>query len=411
MIRLCTNSKQRWELKGERDMQQEGVNGTILQKPDLCARKRHKSGSARRYRERRGASSSSTSASIDSLAFLSQKIEAIRTSDEQYLGEYCMDIPKSFTNLQKTCQKFLELSRCQYEVDYSGCNTVADKIIRLTEWFERQVESFGYNLSLHKSYGDECLHFVLYYPLPELEWMICVFYCAPANYLSEKGGELYKKYIKFISDSMGIGIGSENNHENYILDTILTWMDEFNDSIYDDIDEDRLKIVNKYKKGGEFHKLFEEIDKLPFLSSEGFTKELQDYRKVCPNDELELVECMLEGIPVVRKMNVNLYDFIPDYERDDPESELKIALPWTTAILYSCNDGIGDELVDSINSDVQCGSEVSSWIVSLTITEDINANDLKTFGNDKSIGKKFSKWIEKFNKLTEKFDKYEQSQR
>ena len=411
MIRLCTSSKQQWEQKGEKEaMQQAGVNGAIPQKPDFSFRKRNESGSARRCRGRRGASSSSTSANIDSLAFLSQKIETIRTSDEQYLREYCIDIPKSFANLQKTCQKFLELRRCQYEVDYSGCNTGADKIICLTEWFERQVESFGHNLSLHKSYGDECLHFVLYYPLPELEWTICVFYCAPANYLSEKGGELYKKYIKFISDSMGIGIGGENNHENYILDTILTWMDDFSDSIYDDIDEDRLKIVNKYKKGGEFHKLFEEIDKLPFINSEGITKELQDYRKICPNNELELVECMLEGIPVVKKMNVNLYDFIPDYE-DDPESEVKIAIPWTTAILYSCNDGIGDELVDSINSDIQCGSEVSNWTANLTIREEINANDLKNFENDKSIGKKFSKWIEKFNRLTEKFDKYEQSQR
>jgi hypothetical protein len=392
-------------------MQRAGLNIQIPSSSLFCSQRRNKYDAVGKRGGRRMCNSSS-SPSSDPFAFLKQKIEEIRISDEQYLSRYGIDIKGSFEKLKRTYKKFSEYYSFEYEVDYTGCETTADRILKLAESFDAQVESTGFYMSLSKDYDATALNFVLYYPLSELDWTICIFYCSPADYLSEEGSLIYKKFIKYISCCMGISIGVEDNVENYFLEAIINWYDEGIYSSDDEPDEGKLHIAKMYQRGGRFQKLFQEISNLPRMNEFDINKELENYREKCPHEELELVECMIDGVSIIKKMNVCQYDFTPDVDTEnDDYCDGKVMIPWTTAILYSSHDGLSDDLVDCINTDVQSGLEAVSWMANLILTDETTPTELKEFEANKDLGEKFEKWINGFNKLTEKFDRYEQPQR
>lgn len=393
-------------------MQRAGLNIQIPSSSLFCSQRRNKYDAVGKRGGRRVAHSSSSTPSSDPFAFLKQKIEEIRISDEQYLSRYGIDIKESFEKLKRTYRKFSEYYSCEYKVDYTGCETTADRILKLAESFDAQVESTGFYMSLSKDYDATALNFVLYYSLSELDWTVCIFYCSPADYLSEEGGLIYKKFIKYISCCMGISIGVEDNVENYFLDAIINWYDEGVYSSDDEPDEGKLYIAKMYQRGGKFQKLFQEISNLPRMNEFYINKELENYRKKCPHEELELVECMIDGVSIIKKMNICQYDFTPDVDTEnDDYCDGKVMIPWTTAILYSSHDGLSDDLVDCINTDVQSGLEAVSWMANLILTDETTPTELKGFEANKNLGEKFGKWIDRFNKLTEKFDRYEQPQR
>lgn len=385
-------------------MQQAGVVEEFLPKSIYYGRTGNKTIRPCKSGGRRIKSSSSASGR-DSVAFLSQNIEPIRTSDEQYLLTFGIDVKESFSRLERNSRKFLDFYGYEYNVDYSGCKTSSDKIVRLTEWLSGQVLSAGYELSLSRDYEGKYLSFVIYYPLEELDYTICIFYCAPAQFLSPEGGRIYKDFIKFISDSMGIDIGAVENNSNYYLDAIVNWIDEGNEEFSDESDEDELLISKQYRNGGSFYKLFEEISSQKRLSSNEIMDELKAYLPVCKKDEVELIECMIEGVPLISKMYVGWYDFVPDSYDEEYDDE-RMAIPWTTSILYSSKDGMGDELLECLNSNMQSGIEASRWLNNLPLTGKTKADDIREFEADRNLGKRFGDWMDKFNKLAEKFDNY-----
>ena len=116
-------------------MQRAGLNIQIPSSSLFCSQRRNKYDAVGKRGGRRVAHSSSTPSS-DPFAFLKQKIEEIRISDEQYLSRYGIDIKESFEKLKRTYRKFSEYYGCEYKVDYTGCETTADRILKLAESFD-----------------------------------------------------------------------------------------------------------------------------------------------------------------------------------------------------------------------------------------------------------------------------------
>jgi len=101
-------------------MQRAGLNIQIPSSSLFCSQRRNKYDAVGKRGGRRVAHSSSSTPSSDPFAFLKQKIEEIRISDEQYLSRYGIDIKESFEKLKRTYRKFSEYYGCEYKVDYTG---------------------------------------------------------------------------------------------------------------------------------------------------------------------------------------------------------------------------------------------------------------------------------------------------
>ena len=356
--------------------------------------------------------------SIGTSAFLMQKIDDIRPSETDYANEYGIDLEKSYTHVFKCCKMFSLYSGLKFSFSPKENSTKSQRLSSLVDYFEELISPLGLEFFVSKkTYQGEptdILECAVYRSGRELEDTIVIMYVAPAVYLSPKSAELFKRFMKFFSDSTNIGLGIARNSENFYLDMIINMYEE--DPYYEGNEDDEDMLVRKsvaeaYNENGEFWKVFEEIVSLPKQDAEILSNDIDKYRKECPNEEIGLIEAMIEGIPIVKDMNYYWYEFNPyddglpdEYGRDSCDGFGSSV--FSSAILYSEQDGVGDMLLDMINGEVGSGIMMSGWNIHQYLCEETKKEDILEFIRCKDNVAEFDKWMGKYYTEMKKFDMY-----
>lgn len=367
---------------------------------------------------RLGRGAATAAPSLSAPAFLTSKIEPIRPTDKDAAGMFGIRIDKSYANILACCKRFMKFVGIEFDFKPTVGLTLSQTLGELIEYFENKIEPLGLTLVVSKKFpqGDETdvLQCVVYRWGRELEETIVILYCAPARYLSPAGSHMYKRFMKFVSDSTQIPLGIPEHSENFYLNYIMNMYEEDDFDHYED-DEEVVKekdpVLEKYKVDGEFWNLFDEIYGLSIEKPEELYEALDEYRKQCPKEELEVVEAMMEGIYIVKDMNCFWFEFNPDDDGIEDEygnygSDGFSSSVFASAILYSEHDGISDALLDSVNNEVNAGIMMTGWNIHQWLSPKMKKADILEFMRCKDLCASFDKWLRKFYRATEKFDLY-----
>lgn len=352
--------------------------------------------------------------SLSAPAFLTSKIETIRPTDNYAEGRLGIRLDKSYAFILACCKRFLKFVGIEFDYKSKDGLTLSQKLGELIEYFESKVEPLGLSILVSKKdcQGSETdvLECAVYRWGRELECTIVILYCAPARYLSPAGSQMYKRFIKFVSDSTQIPLGIQNHSENFYLDCIM--------NMYYEDDEEEVKekytFLEKYKVDGEFWNLFDEIYGLSREKPEDLYESLEEYLHECPVNETELVEAMMEGIDIVKDMNWYWFDFNPEDDGIEDEygnygSDGFASSVFASAILYSEHDGISDALLDSVNNEVNAGIMMTGWNIHQWLSPKMKKADILEFMRCKDLCASFDDWLRTFYREAEKFDLYGKS--
>lgn len=350
-------------------------------------------------------------------AFLTQRFEPIRPDKVDVSGLEGLKIKASYGNILRCARRFFKFAGLAFRYVPDEKLNISQQLGELIEYIEKEVEKLDLEFCVTcKNWDGETtgiLQGVVYRRGVELDQTIVVLYVSPAMYLSKRGAGIYKRFIKFFSDQTGISIGITDNRENFYLESFL-WMEE---DYYDEDDPDereeesrRKKIVDAYLKGGEFQNLFEEINALGWQDVRKLTDDLILYCNEGAAGERELAKVMLDGIPVICSMNAHWYDFNPDddglpdeYGR---EYEGSVSGVFSSAILYSEQDGICEMLLDCINNESNAGIEVTGWNIHQWLYPKLKKEQVEDLLRCRYASRDFCNWMDDFYRVTEKFDKY-----
>ena len=370
---------------------------------------------------RKGRGAATSAPSISAPAFLTSKIEPIRHTDKDVAGRFGIRLDKSYAFILACCKRFLKFVGIEFDYEHKAGLTLSQKLGELVEYFESKVEPLGLSIVVSKKncQGSETdvLECAVYRWGRELEDTIVILYCAPARYLSPAGSQMYKRFMKFVSDSTQIPLGIPEHSENFYLDCIMNMYEEDDFDHYED-DEEEVKekdhVLEKYKMDGEFWNLFDEINGLSIEKPEDLYEALEEYLHECPVNETELVEAMMEGIDIVKDMNCYWFEFNPDDDGIEDEygnygSDGYASSVFSSAILYSEHDGISDALLDSVNNEVNAGIMMTGWNIHQWLSPKIKKADILEFMRCKDFCASFDKWLRTFYRATEKFDLYGKS--
>lgn len=371
---------------------------------------------------RKGRGAATAAPSLSAPAFLTSKIEPIRPSDKDAAGRFDIRLDKSYANVLACCKRFLKFVGIEFDYEPNAGLTLSQRLGELIEYFEKKIEPLGLTLVVSKKDGRgsevDVLECVVYRWGRELEETIVILYCAPARYMSPAGCQMYKRFMKFVTDSMAIPLGISEHGENFYLDCIMNMYDEEDFYHYED-DENEEKeenpVLEKYKEGGEFWNLFDEIYGLPEEKPEHLYKSLEEYRQQCPSEEMEVVEAMMEGIDVVKDANCYWFEFNPDDDGIEDKygnygSDGYASSVFASAILYSEHDGISDALLDSVNNEVNAGIMMTGWNIHQWLSPKMKKADILDFMRCKDLCASLDEWLRKFYRATEKFDLYGKSE-
>lgn len=355
-------------------------------------------------------------------AFLTTTIEPIRPTDKDAAGRFDIRLDKSYANVLACCNRFLKFVGIKFDYEPKAGLSLSQRLGELIEYFENKIEPLGLKLVVSKKLpqGDETdvLQCAVYRWGKELEDTIVILYCAPAVYMSAAGGQMYKRFMKFVSDSTNIPIGINEHSENFYLDCIINMYEDEDFDHYDDeeeeVEHEKDPVIDKYKKDGEFRKLFDEINGLPREKPEDLYEALEEYRHECPVEETELVEVMMEGINVVKDANCYWFEFNPDdygieNQYGDYGSDGYASSVFASAILYSEHDGISEALLDNVNNEVNAGIMMTGWNIHQWLSPKMKKADILDFMRCKDLCASLDEWLRKLYRATEKFDLYGKS--
>lgn len=340
--------------------------------------------------------------------------------------QFGIDVGRSYSRMLGSCKRFLKCVGVKYDFKPTKDLSKAQNLGELIDYFEHKLNDMNLSLCVTKKrpQGEEMkiLDSVVYRFGAELESTIVIIYASPAKYLSPSTAAVYKRFLKFYSDCTNIPLGMIGNDNNFYLDCVLNcYDDEIMEEMYENRSEEEdyskhaeahKHIISSYKKDGEFWNLFNEIEHLPQEKAETLYQYMDEYRKDCPNNELELVEAMMDGIDIVKDMNVFWFEFNPEddglpdaYGNTDGDGWASSV--FSSAILYSEHDGVGEEMLDMINSNVNAGICMSGWNIHQWLSPTISKEYIDEFMRCKDLVAEFNKWLSKFCTEIEKFDKYE----
>lgn len=371
-----------------------------------------------RIQSKRGAARK-TAPSICAPAFLTKPIDAIRPSDETVVSSYGIDVKASYECLIKCCKRFSSVAGLNFKFMPNKDFSKSQNLGLLIDYFEELIKPLGISFCVSKltprGENTDLLSFVVYRYGRELEDTIVILYVSPAKYLSPEGSKIFKRFMKFFHDCTNIPLGVNQEGENFYLDSILNmWEDdpfyECEDNEDDEYDEHK-SIALAYREDGEFWNLFDEIGGMPVETAESLSEDIMAYRKVCPVDELDLIEVLYEGIDIVKDMNYYWYEFNPDDDGFPEGGDGYDDAGWasgvfSSAILYSEQDGIGEELLDSINSEVSSGIMMSGWNIHQYLYPNMKRDVIADFIRCKDKVAEFDSWLCRYSRQVEKFDKY-----
>lgn len=359
--------------------------------------------------DRRGAANAAPT--ICSPAFLTSKIEYIRPAERGVSLGFDIDFAKSYKHIRSCCKTFLE--GVGEEFDFTPPSLSMPMMLgELIEYFEKKLEPLGLELMVSRknSYEEfsKVLKCAVFRSGRELDNEIVIIYCAPARYMSPRGCKMFKRFMKFVSASMCIPLGQ--NSDNFYLDMTLETFESDED---EDGNPTELSQVRKmYKEGGEIWNLFDEIEGLPSQTPDKLYKDLERYRHCCPSNELGLIEVMMDGIDVIKDANKFWFEFNPDDDGFDENDycEGYSSSVMASAILYSENDGVSDQLLNFVNSEADAGYLFSGWNIHQWLLPKIRKKEIQEFIRCKDLVASLSKWLSRFYQEAEKFDLYGKSE-
>ena len=346
----------------------------------------------------------------DAFDFLNVAIKDIAVTEEYFIGCFGLNLRGSYERLLTVSAKFLEFFGKPFDFKPDEAEDLTARFDVLTEWFDKQVTDLGFQLATVKrvphDMGCGDIDFVVYNPCYELELKVCVFIVSPVETLPKKAAYLYGQYIKFLSDSMSICMGLEHS-DNYYLSMVLDTYDDPEQDI-DELDEEdrtmlqkRRKLIEDYNTG-RYKKLFDELERVkPYRLVKG----IESYIKECEDaDIVHLFKVLLDGFPLVAKMNIHWFDFNPDEDGLEESTDSYIDVFAQNAILYSFNDGIEDTLLDYLENDYNCGVIPVGWNQKLRLYDGITEDDIREFVDNRNLALDFSKWMVDYYNAVKMFD-------
>lgn len=360
-----------------------------------------------RSRRTKGKKDASAASKRNAFDFLNMEVEEL--GNDITLLSYGIDCSGCYDGLLEGISRFFSYYGKSVDFVPAQGDSYSENLASLINYIMEKSSEMEYKFTA-MSYdpNDEIyskINFVVYAEDYALENEVVVFYACPAKYMSQKGGELYKRFIQFVSNSMGVPLGA--NTDNYHLDMVF---DMYINEMEADPDEEIYvgskengEIAKEYREGS-FNKYFDDIRTMPRVTGTSLLNDLKEYKECCPKDEKELVECMIDGVPLIGKINIHDYDFNPEGYGDDDNSWL--SSPLTTAILYSRNDGVVDAMISNINDEISSGSICYQWTRWLEIGKDLKEDSFEEFDRDHDLLSRFENWMVRFYELTDKFDKY-----
>jgi len=360
-----------------------------------------------------------TSSSPSTSSFLTTSIEPIRISDKDASCCFGIDINESYFQILSCCKRFLRLVGIKFDFNPQSNLSIFQKLGELIDYFSEKIEHLGlkYVVSKKDMFGNDVnvLESIVYRPGTEMDNVVMILYCSPVFYLSPSGSQLYKRYMKFVSDSTCIPFGCSDYGENFYLDCIVNMSDDYLNEYLDENEKRFKNELNKYQKGGEYWKLFNEIDNLPKESVAVLRDDMKSYLQVCPPDEKSLFQVMLNGIDIIKDANINWFNFNPyndglpnEHGRYDDDSYSSAVL--ASAILFSENDGVSDSLLDYVNSDADCGLTFTGWNIHQRLSPKIDKKIVNEFIRCKDLVADLDGWLTDFYVESTKFDLYGKSE-
>ena len=372
---------------------------------------------------RKGRGAATAAPDLCAPAFLTTTIDPIRPTDKNAADRFDINLEKSYANILACCKRFLKFIGIGFDYTPTVGLSKAQVLGELIEYFENKIEPLGLTLVVSKKFpqGDETdvLQCVIYRFGRELEDTIVILYCAPARYLSPAGCQMYKRFMKFVSDSMKIPLGIPEHSENFYLDCIINMYEDEDFDHYENDEEEDVKekdpVIEKYKVDGEFWNLFDEINGLPKEKPEDLYEALGKYFDECPEEETDIVYAMMKGIDVVKDANCYWFEFNPDddgienqyggYGSDGYESSV-----FASAILFSEHDGISEALLNNVNNEVNAGIMMTGWNIHQWLSPKMKKADILDFMRCKDLVAYLDEWMRDFYRATEKFDLYGKSE-
>lgn len=358
--------------------------------------------------------SAAAAPSVCAPAFLTTPIEAIRPNDNKVSVRFGINIEKSYKWLEACCKRFLKFVGVKFDFAPTKGLLRAQQLGELIDYFGKSLEPFGLSLCVSKKtpQGEErnILECVVYREGLELSDTILIFYVAPAWYLSAGTSAIYKRFMKFLSDSTNISLGVNRRSENFYLDMLINCEDAYDFDEPEEPDED--SVIKKYSEGGEFWNLFEEIISLPQETDKTLLADMERYRSQdCPIEEMDLLDAMIEGVPIIKDANMYWFEFNPEddglpdaYGNTDGDGWSSSV--FASAILFSDNDGMAEQLLDCINNEVCSGIMMSGFNIHQWLSPTMKKADIDDFMRCKDLVADLDKWTRVFYNESLKFDKY-----
>lgn len=369
----------------------------------------------KRVSHQRGAAT--TVPSVCSPAFLTTPIDVIRPADSNAASRFGINIEKSYRQVLACCKRFFKFVGVRFDFAPTSGLSRSQQLGELIDYFEKKIEPLGLSLCVSKKTPQgkeqEILECVVYRFGRELEGKIVIFYVSPARYLSSLSSALYKRFMKFLSDSMNIPLGIIEHGENFYLQMLMDFEYAFDFEEPEEPVSERS--IVRYKEDGEFWNLFDEINGLPQETADTLLTDLQAYLKDSPIDEADVIKVMINGVPIVKDANCYWFEFNPEddglpdaYERIDNDGWASSV--FASAILFSEHDGVENQLLGCINDEVNAGIMMSGWNIHQWLSPKMKKEDIDNFMRCKDLVANLDKWVHDFYQETSKFDKYEQSE-
>lgn len=337
-------------------------------------------------------------------------------TEDHITGCYNLKIKSSYDRLCKVAARFLKYFGQPFDFEPDVKDNLLKKFDALISWFEKKVEEQGLSLATlkHDPYDEDCgdIDFVVYSTCSELEMKVIIFIASPAETLPHSARELYMEFIKFVSDRMCIELG--NNSDNYYLDMVFSYHDDPEQDIeeLDGTDREYLQkrrdVIAAYKENGAYWKLFKQIER---LKPENLEQRIREYVKKCEySDVKRLFQVILEGLPIIQKMNIHWFDFNPDFDGIEENEDSFIDTLACQAILYSNNDGIENALINTLENDYNCGVCPVGYNIHLWLSEETKDEHIEELMENLDLGSRFAEWNIKFYDVVKVFDKIQEEQ-
>lgn len=366
---------------------------------------------SKRGRGRRERSPRPSSKGGNSFAFLSERMEEFPV--ESILDKYRIDFAGSYERIRAGANRFLGVHDLKLNYKPKRNEDWKERLIQLMADFGNLLEPMGYGCMMYKNDYEPILDAVVYAYGNEMDYTIGELYVRPAETLPQEEAMLFKRFIKLFSSETNIGLGLDG--ESFFLETQMDYFEGYYDEDPDGMDEEdrkfymfRKEVVANYKTGGRYKKLFDEIDSLVVCPGE-LARDLQAYLSRYKGNsgkhrEWRLMEVLLDGIDIARRINIFDWTFNPDNDGVDENAEdgFFSATSLLNFIFYSEHDSFGESVLDAINNGAD---EMLPWCHGFAITKQDNFEMRQEYFEESvEAVPKFRKWLHDFYNTAEIFD-------